>query len=173
MSNSTLLTDYLGRGVAAARPSSITIAAGALALWFSTDTGEIDYWNGSAFAKLLPLSLLKVPIPFSFSGKPGAAQQIHVALITDVGLTIPAGFTGTVGYVGTNPTSTATFTLSKVNGGSATTIGTVAISTSGVLTLTAASPYTSAAGDTLRLAAPGSQDATLADVCLTFEAART
>lgn len=50
MTESTLITDYLGRGVASARPSSVTVAAGALALWFSTDTGELDYYTGSGWA---------------------------------------------------------------------------------------------------------------------------
>jgi hypothetical protein len=52
MTESTLMTDYLGRGVAAARPASVTVASGVLALWFSTDTGELDYYTGSGWTTL-------------------------------------------------------------------------------------------------------------------------
>ena len=220
MAESTLLTDYMGRGLASARPTSLSVATNALALYYATDTSTWAYWNGSGWTTLLmgvntvvagaglsggtitaagtisanwnggtvsalsdllaissgtldvATAVRSVPFAFSFSGKPLAGQMIHTALISDVPITIAAGFTGTVGYVGTNPTASATFTLSKVHSGTATAIGTIAISTAGALTLTAASAYTSAAGDTLRLTAPSVQDATLADVCLTIEAKR-
>lgn len=287
MANSTLLTDYLGKGIASSRPSSVTVAAGALALWFSTDTGELDYYNGSGWTSVgslpsigshdllanitgssaaptgvtlsalidvalgntqgdiiyrgssawgvlapgtsgdvlttggsganpawgaaggagtlagltdvtltspasgqflqyngtdwinhalaladMPTSLKKMPLPFSFSDKPGDGQMIHFALIDDVPITIPSGFTGTKSYVGTNPASTAVFTLYYVRSGSPTSIGTLSISTGGTVTLTSSSGYTSSSGDTLRMTAPSPQDATLADVCLTVEAAR-
>ena len=42
---SSILTDYLGQGTAASRPSAPPIAATALSFWFSTDTGELDLWN--------------------------------------------------------------------------------------------------------------------------------
>jgi hypothetical protein len=43
----TLVTDYLGRGLAAARPTSVAIAANALALYEATDTGVLSLWNGT------------------------------------------------------------------------------------------------------------------------------
>jgi hypothetical protein len=57
MANSSLLTDYLGRGPAAARPASITIASGALALWHSTDTDETDWWSGGGWSAFPTLRL--------------------------------------------------------------------------------------------------------------------
>ncbi len=115
----------------------------------------------------------KIAIPFAFSGLPGAGQMLHYPLLADGLLTIPAGFTGTAVYVGSNPTATATFVLYYVRSGTPTAIGTVAISTAGAATLTAASAYTAISGDVLRLEAPATPDATLADVAFTFEATHT
>jgi hypothetical protein len=230
MAESTLLTDYLGRGLASARPSSLTVAANALALYYATDTTTWSYWNGSGWTNMtmavnsvtagaglsggtitasgtialapvaagailantgtvsavpsatalsdlfaintgtidVATALRSVPIPFAFSGKPLAGQMEHVAQISDALLNIPATLAGTATYVGTNPTATAVFTLSKVHSGTVTTIGTISIATSGTVTLSG-SAYTAAAGDTLRLTAPSPQDSTLADVCITVE----
>jgi hypothetical protein len=52
MASSTLITDYLGKGLAAARPSSPPVASGALALYLATDTGNLSRWDGSAWTSL-------------------------------------------------------------------------------------------------------------------------
>lgn len=52
MASSTLITDYLGEGLASARPASLSIAAGALGLYRATDTGDISAWTGSAWVTL-------------------------------------------------------------------------------------------------------------------------
>jgi hypothetical protein len=53
VANSTLITDYLGRGLAAARPVTPPVAAGALAIYYATDTGSLSRWTGSAWADVL------------------------------------------------------------------------------------------------------------------------
>ena len=52
MSNSTLIIDYIGYGAAASRPVTPSVASGVLALWYSTDTQELDGWTGAAWVNL-------------------------------------------------------------------------------------------------------------------------
>lgn len=52
MANSTLITDYLGRGTHAARPAAPPIAAGALAVYYETDTTNTFVWNGAAWVQV-------------------------------------------------------------------------------------------------------------------------
>jgi hypothetical protein len=65
---------------------------------------------------------------------------------------------------GTASTGTATFTIKK-NGSSA---GTLAFTTSATGVFTIGSDITLAAGDLLQFFAPGSPDATLADIGITL-----
>lgn len=44
------LADYLGYGLIADRPASLTLMAEAVGLWFATDTGVLSAWDGSAWA---------------------------------------------------------------------------------------------------------------------------
>jgi hypothetical protein len=46
MTYSSVLTDYLGCGVAASRPVSLSISATAIGLYFATDTGLLSLWDG-------------------------------------------------------------------------------------------------------------------------------
>lgn len=79
-------------------------------------------------------------------------------------------FAGSVGHCGANPTSTAVFTVEK-NGSS---VGTISINTSGVFTFaTTGTTVSFAVGDRLTLVAPSPDDATLADIAVTFKAERT
>jgi hypothetical protein len=50
--SSTRITDYLGAGLAASRPASPTVPAGALAEYIATDTGAISVWNGTSWVTL-------------------------------------------------------------------------------------------------------------------------
>lgn len=43
------LIDYLGIGLASARPATLDLYPGALGIWFSTDTSQFSVWNGSAW----------------------------------------------------------------------------------------------------------------------------
>jgi hypothetical protein len=49
MTASTLITDYIGRGLAASRPATPNVPSGCTALYFSTDTLAFEYWDGSAW----------------------------------------------------------------------------------------------------------------------------
>lgn len=86
-----------------------------------------------------------------------------------VAVSFPSNFTGSVGAVLTNPTATATFTVNKTSGGVTTAVGTISVSTSGVVTFTTTggTPVTVAAGDYFTLASPA-RDATLAGLMFTL-----
>lgn len=83
--------------------------------------------------------------------------------------TLADDFVGSRAHVGTNPTSTAVFTVLK-NGAS---VGTISISTVGAATFVTSGGATSfAAGDRLSMTAPSPQDATLADISIVFLGAK-
>lgn len=78
-------------------------------------------------------------------------------------------FAGSRGHVGVNPTATAAFDVKK-NG---TSIGSISISTGGVLTFaTTGGAASFTAGDYLQLVNPTPQDATLSGVGITFAGTR-
>jgi hypothetical protein len=80
-------------------------------------------------------------------------------------------FAGSVGHCAVNPSSTAVLEVQK-NG---TPIGTITISTGGGFTFatTGSGPETFTAGQRLSVVAPSPDDATLADVSITFLGTRT
>jgi len=119
----------------------------------------------------LPTEVAQVPIVFPYVSKPAASLAVNVPMA--MAMTMAANFAGSVGYCTTPPAATATFNVYKVVAGTPTSIGTVAISTGGVFTFTAASPASFAIGDVLRVTAPSSQDSALADLAISFMAART
>lgn len=102
-------------------------------------------------------------------GKPGAGATVLIVTF-DRSVTFAGNFSGSAGTVGTNPASSATFAVNK-NGSS---IGSVAISTSGVFTFTTTSGASQSfsSGDRLTVTAPGTQDSTLADIAITFGGTR-
>jgi hypothetical protein len=81
---------------------------------------------------------------------------------------LPSGLSGSQGSVGTVPTSAATLTIKK----NASTIGTINVAITGAVTFTFSSDVSFAAGDKLVVVTPTPQDATLADVAVTFLATR-
>jgi len=83
--------------------------------------------------------------------------------------TLPINLTGSVGSVGVNPTGAVTLSLQK----NATSIGSINISTSGVVTFTFTAAVSFAVGDKLVVMTPTPQDATLADVSVTLIGTRT
>lgn len=52
MAHSTLITDYMGYGVAASRPASPNVPSGCLAFYYATDTLVESAWNGAAWVTL-------------------------------------------------------------------------------------------------------------------------
>lgn len=49
MAFSSLIGDYVGRGLASARPVTPNISTGATAIYLSTDTGDVEIWDGTAW----------------------------------------------------------------------------------------------------------------------------
>lgn len=54
MAASTVITDYMAHGVIASRPASLTLATGAIGLYYADDTGIAYAWDGSAWQTLGP-----------------------------------------------------------------------------------------------------------------------
>jgi hypothetical protein len=107
-------------------------------------------------------------IGFLYSGGPPGASELLFKWIATRDLTLAVDFAGAVGHIGTNPTST--FDMDVTLDGAS--IGTISVSTGGVLTFTTTSGTAKSvtAGQRLEVVAPGSADATAADIAVTFTA---
>jgi hypothetical protein len=104
-----------------------------------------------------------------FPGKPGAGATL-LQLVTPRAFTLPAGLTGSQGYAGTAPTAQADLDIRK----DAASIGTITFAAAAsTASFVFASEVAFAAGDRLVVIAPGTQDASLADVSITFKGTRT
>ncbi len=150
---------------------SVPITPGTTAEATSKSYVDAKTWAYSA----LPSSASKVPIPVVFSDKPSAGQILHIPLVID--LTIPANWSGAIGYCGTQATADATFTIGYIDSGSPetyTSIGTIKFTAGHVgVTLSTQSAVNLTAGQILKVVAPSPQDATLADCGFTILATRS
>jgi len=103
---------------------------------------------------------------FFFTAAPAANAVLFLHTFTD-SCTLLDDFLGAVGKVGTNPTATFDMIV-QINGAN---IGTISVSTGGVVTFTTTGgAILPAAGDVLKVVAPASPDATIANVSVTFRA---
>lgn len=115
----------------------------------------------------VPGSLLsKYILPLFFTTTPtdGEVLLLHVA---GADFAIPANFTDALeSYVGANPT--ATFALTVAQNGA--TIGTISVSTGGVVTATTTSGTAKAIaqGDLITITGPGTADTTAANMAFTI-----
>lgn len=108
-----------------------------------------------------------VMVAFSISGKP--ATNINIMIPMTSAVTVPAALAGSQACANTATTAATAFTLSKVSGGTATSIGTITIAAGSKNSFTLAGAGAALAiGDALMLTTPSTQDATLADVGITI-----
>lgn len=113
-----------------------------------------------------------VGVTMPFIGKP--AFNAFLILPTTFPLTIPAALAGTVGFANTTSTGSAVFTLNKLTTtGASSVLGTITVpaATKSAFTLAGAGGSL-AVGESLHLAAPNPQDATLADITITVMGTR-
>jgi hypothetical protein len=103
------------------------------------------------------------------AGKPLAGELLY-SFVSHIPWTLPMNMVGSRASVGVNPTASASFSLKK-NG---TSIGSITISTAGVVTLGTfgAGNQAFVAGDVMSITAPTTQDATLADFSLSLYGTR-
>ena len=104
-----------------------------------------------------------------FPGQPEAGATL-LQLVASRPFTLPADLTDSQGYAGAAPTAQADLDIQK-NGAS---IGTITFAAAAsTATFAFASEVAFAAGDRLTVLAPGSQDASLADISITFKGTRS
>lgn len=152
-----------GQIVAQQTEGNRLLAALEQALRSSTVTGNIAYSQ-------LPAEVQQLPIAFPFQGRPNTGELMH--LVLPFAISIPAGLTGAVVYDATQATANAVFTFNRISSGVLTQLGTVTITPTSHSSCTlAGAGGTLIAGDVLQRVAP-TQDATLADGCITLLAMR-
>jgi hypothetical protein len=103
---------------------------------------------------------------FFFPGLPTASGRVGMHVIAEAGgVSFPSGLGNSRAKAKTASTGTATFDIQK-NGAS---VGSLVFTTSATGVFTFASTTAFAQGDLLEIIAPGSQDATLADIAVTIQ----
>lgn len=139
-------------------------AGAAAATGSNPDTGGSNPTDGNS-AYTAPPDSLSIVFPF---GETIGTYAIDIPIT--FAMEIADNFAGSNADVRTNPgDGTATFTVKK----SGTTVGTVTITTGGVVTFnTTGTTVSLAAGDTLTIEPPGVEDSLLAGVTITISATR-
>jgi hypothetical protein len=143
--------------------TSLTMTTARLLGRTTAATGAIEELSASQVATLIGLLRL---VSFFFTTTPTASEVLALYVAADA-FTLPANLSGSQVKVGTN--ATATFALDLQQNG--TSIGTISIATSGTATLTTTSGAAKsiAAGDVLKVVAPGTVDATIANVAINLK----
>lgn len=131
----------------------------------SPATGQTLTYDGSQWVNQLPT----YTIPFNFMSPPDPSETLFLHVVNEK-VTIPAGFTGFASSIGTNPGSTYTFTVYKNR---STSIGTIAVTSSGVVTITqvGSGAMVFNSGDTISVVAPAA-NSTIASSAFTFKGTR-
>ncbi len=68
MTASTVITEYLGVGVAASRAVSPNVPTGGAAWYYATDTGVVSVWNGSAWVNVSSTNIKTASLQFLIDG---------------------------------------------------------------------------------------------------------
>jgi len=168
LSGSAFITAIGAATVGPATASGLTISTARLLGRTTAATGPLEEVSVDSSISLTGGVLKAAHYTFAafFTSVPTASEVLLIHCAGDA-FTIPANFASALqSYIGTNPTATFALTLTQ-NG---TTIGTLSVSTSGVVTATTASGTSKAiaAGDVLKLIAPGTPDTTAANMAFTI-----
>jgi hypothetical protein len=147
-----------------------TAAVGVGTTWARAD--HVHPLPTLAYANL-PAAVQQLPIAFPFSGQPSAGQIVIVPMA--IACTVAANLVNSRGFAATTATSSAAFTLARIPLGSTTptTIGTITFAAGASTSTFTGAGASFAAGDVMRLVAPATQDATLANLGITILAMRT
>ena len=113
---STLITDYLGKGLLSARPATPPVASNALAIYFATDIAQLSEYDGSTWRAMssvwregagAPANTLGLDGDLYLNGTTGDVLQRAAGAYSVVcnirgpaGATGPAGTSGAVGPAG-------------------------------------------------------------------------
>jgi hypothetical protein len=104
---------------------------------------------------------------FEFPGVLTGSEKATL-VITQAG-TLPANGGSYQAYVGTNPTAANIFSINTIHSGSATTQGTISISSGGSVTWPSFSAVALAPGDAVQIINQGTADATASDIVLALQ----
>lgn len=108
MTFSSVLTDYLGEGLAASRPVTPNVAATALAMYFATDTGNLYAWNGATW--------IGVVTPTT-AWNAGTVNSLGTGLsIVGTALGIPTSYLASPPAIGGSSPAAGTFTTLATTG---------------------------------------------------------
>lgn len=141
----------------------ITVLEGFTA-WIKDENLLLAY-NGSAWA---PASASPHTLGIFFTTTPSASEVLCLYTFAEA-VDYADDFAGSVGDIGTNPTSSFELTVLK-NGSS---IGTITVSTGGVFTfVTTGGTVSFAVGDQIKITGPGTPDATAANCSITLKGTR-
>lgn len=102
MTASTLITSYLGRGSLAARPASVTVPSGCVALYYATDTLQIFYWDGSTWNE--GASLDQPWRTVNYATTAALPANIYANGTAGVGATLTGTANGAISIDGVTPT---------------------------------------------------------------------
>ncbi|NMF98382.1 hypothetical protein GPA27_13405 [Aromatoleum toluolicum] len=133
---------------------------------FSTGAKVEARFTAGAASDLQPKAGQPYVMGTTYNGKPAASVLLlrHV-IPTGITVTLAAAMAGSQGKAGTAATAQTDFDVQK-NGAS---VGTIRFAAAGTVpTFIMASQTSLAAGDSIDIVAPGTQDATLADIGLTI-----
>lgn len=146
MTASTLITDYLGRGLAASRPASPSVPSGGIAVYYATDTLVFSVWNGTSWSPFGAGAWTAAPVTNLGTSIAVNSGTVDIALVAGTNVTISG-----------NNTITAASGITSLVGGTNVTIsgGNTITAASGITTLVAGTNVTISGGNTIAASASG------------------